>query len=387
MSFQIAFFYINLAGKQQDMDEFIISLHGSIDEYWYNRNYFKYFLDKAGDKPIRIKLSSRGGNVFEAVAISNLFTEYKNVTVEFIGFNASAATWMAFGASSIEMHEDSMWLAHKCSLRVDIYGSLNADEIESKIKELQNAKKSGEAIDLMIAQKYADKCKRSIKDVMDLMAESRWMSASEALEWGFVDKVIPGINKKVEITDEITNEFNAAGLPIPEMPVSNVQPPLVRQIIDGMKSILPSFITENPSINNNEKPIMKTEFVSINQILNCQGFEEKDGRISLTLENMKMLDDALKKALDEKVTAENNLANALDEKKISDDKYAAAVNAVDTLSEEVKNAADFGAKIQVIKDVFEKVPGVKPVTPTRQSDGKADFSDVAIDPINNFDEE
>ena len=41
-------------------------------------------------------------------------------------FNASAATVLAFGAKSIEMHEDGMWLAHKCSLGVDIWGQLQS---------------------------------------------------------------------------------------------------------------------------------------------------------------------------------------------------------------------------------------------------------------------
>ena len=45
------------------------------------------------------------------------------------------------------MHEDGMWLAHKCSLGVDIWGQLNADQLEDTIKELQNKKKSAEAID------------------------------------------------------------------------------------------------------------------------------------------------------------------------------------------------------------------------------------------------
>lgn len=44
------------------------------------------------------------------VAMSALMAEHGNVTVEFISFNASAATVLAFGAKSIEMHEDGMWL-------------------------------------------------------------------------------------------------------------------------------------------------------------------------------------------------------------------------------------------------------------------------------------
>ena len=100
------------------MNETVITLFGTIDRYWYNKNYLKYFLDKAKGQPVRLKVSSYGGDVAEAVAMSALMAEHGNVTVEFISFNASAATVLAFGAKSIEMHEDGMWLAHKCTSSV-----------------------------------------------------------------------------------------------------------------------------------------------------------------------------------------------------------------------------------------------------------------------------
>ena len=90
------------------MNETVITLFGTIDRYWYNKNYLKYFLDKAKGQPVRLKVSSYGGDVAEAVAMSALMAEHGNVTVEFISFNASAATVLAFGAKSIEMHEDGM---------------------------------------------------------------------------------------------------------------------------------------------------------------------------------------------------------------------------------------------------------------------------------------
>ena len=77
------------------MNETVITLFGAIDRYWYNKNYLKYFLDKAKGQPVRLKISSYGGDVAEAVAMSALMAEHGNVTVEFISFNASAATILA----------------------------------------------------------------------------------------------------------------------------------------------------------------------------------------------------------------------------------------------------------------------------------------------------
>ena len=285
------------------MNETVITLFGSIDRYWYNKNYLKYFLDKAKGQPVRLKVSSPGGDVAEAVAMSSLMSEHGNVTVEFISFNASAATILAFGAKSIEMHEDGMWLAHKCSLGIDIWGHLNADQIENAIKELQNKKKSAEAIDLMIAQKYINRSGKTLKEIITLMEEERWMPATEAKEWGFIDKVIPGTHKKPQVTNEITDCFTALGLPLPviaseEKPESGDKN-LVSQIINGIKGVL-STGNKTDISNSNTVISMRKEFTFINQILNCEGVEEKDGKILLTVENLKAINDAIKIANDAK---------------------------------------------------------------------------------------
>ena len=280
------------------MNETVITLFGTIDRYWYNKNYLKYFLDKAKGQPVRLKVSSYGGDVAEAVAMSALMAEHGNVTVEFISFNASAATVLAFGAKSIEMHEDGMWLAHKCSLGVDIWGQLNADQLEDTIKELQNKKKSAEAIDLMIAQKYINRSGKSLKDIITLMEEERWMPAAEAKEWGFIDKIIPGTHKKPQVTNEMTDCFTALGLPLPAIDSEGKPEPegrdknLVSQIIDGIKGLFPT--GNKTDISNSSNTVMRKEFTFINQILNSEGIEEKDGKMLLTVENLQAINDAVK---------------------------------------------------------------------------------------------
>lgn len=372
------------------MEEYVIDLSGPITDYYNSRDYIKYYLNKAGGKPIRLKVNSRGGSVDQALAISRVLEEQTNVTIEFVGFNASSATWMAFGAASIEIHEDAMWLAHKCSVPVEVYGMMNHDQLEQKIEELKNQQKSAESIDLMIASKYVDRCKKETKDVLQLMKESRWMSASEALEWGFVDKVIPGVNKKVNITNEITDEFTAMGLPVPTVPVDseNKQTGIVAQIIEGVRGIFNgSDKKEIDSIINKIKPIMRTEFISVNQVLNCQGLEENDGKVAIPIDQLKIINDAIYTANSDKIKAEGDLRIANESRTAAETKYNDAVAALDCLSDDVKNATDVPAKVAVIKNVLEKVPGVKVVAPAVQNDGKRDFSDVATDPINSYEED
>lgn len=373
------------------MNETVITLFGSIDRYWYNKNYLKYFLDKAKGQPVRLKVSSPGGDVAEAVAMASLMADHGNVTVEFISFNASAATILAFGAKSIEMHEDGMWLAHKCSLGIDIWGHLNADQIEDAIKELQNKKKSAEAIDLMIAQKYINRSGKSLKEIITLMEEERWMPATEAKEWGFIDKIIPGAHKKPQVTNEITDCFTALGLPLPVIASEKESEPesgdknLVSQIIDGIKGLFPTCNKTNIA-NSNTVISMRKEFTFINQILNCEGVEEKDGNISLTVENLQAINDAVKAANDAKAKAENDLAAANIARETAENSLTAVVNDLDSLSDSVKNAVDNKAKVQVIRDIVGKIPGTGTIS-HQEANADNKFADIATDPINSFENE
>ena len=70
MSLGTVFFAFFFAQKISFMNETVITLFGAIDRYWYNKNYLKYFLDKAKGQPVRLKVSSYGGDVAEAVAMS-----------------------------------------------------------------------------------------------------------------------------------------------------------------------------------------------------------------------------------------------------------------------------------------------------------------------------
>lgn len=124
-------------------------------------------------------------------------------------------------------------------------------------------KKSAEAIDLMIAQKYINRSGKSLKDVIALMEEERWMPAAEAKDWGFIDKIIPGTHKKPQVTDEITDCFTANGLPLPVLSASEAetQPKVMRETL-FLKSLTVSKGCFLPIIN------LKTFLIQI-QLFPC----------------------------------------------------------------------------------------------------------------------
>lgn len=351
------------------MKEYIIDLFGDITNWGYSRNYIKYYLDQAGKNPVRLRVTSFGGNVNEAIAISKLLEEHGDVTVEFIGFNASAVTWMAFGAKRIVAYEDTLWLAHKSSVAVSFYGAFNADSIEEKIKELQNKKQMAEALDLIIAKKYADYTGKTIEEIFGLMGESKWLTAQEAKDWGFVNEVLPGkMNKN---SSAATNLFEAMGLPpVPEVKTDNTkEDTLVNRIVDGIKGIFKNDDTNHDKIINT---VMNKEFLSVNKVLNIEGFEVADNKVTLTVEQMKIINTAL-----------TNAGQEIDQ---ADNKYKGLLAKIDGLSDVVKNAADEDAKIEAIRDIVNKIPA-SVVNDNNGGNGNRTFNDVAVDPINRFDEE
>ena len=362
------------------MNEVVLEVNGMIDHYGWQRTNIRYFLNKNKGNAVRLKVNSFGGSVNEAIAISKLLEDHGNVTVEFIGFCASAVTWMAFGAKTREMHEDSLWLCHKSSIRVDIYRTMNSDQLADTIKQLENEKKNQDAIDLIIAKKYADMCAdkdKSLADVFDLMKQERWLSADEVKEWGFIDNIIPGINK---ITDEYRNLLieNCAALnfPLPAIidkqddPLANdeVSESLVNRIVNSIKAIftpMPKSTEDNNPINNST--IMNKTFVMVNALLGVEGLTENNGKVELTIDQLQKICNALKEADDNKQSVTK------------------ATEALDAISPNIKGITGLENKIQAVAVVLNMVPKGVPAGNALPKDDKAeDFSETAKDPVNEF---
>ena len=362
------------------MNEVVLEVNGMIDHYGWQRTNIRYFLNKNKGNAVRLKVNSFGGSVNEAIAISKLLEDHGNVTVEFIGFCASAVTWMAFGAKTREMHEDSLWLCHKSSIRVDIYRTMNSDQLADTIKKLENEKKNQDAIDLIIAKKYADMCAdkdKSLADVFDLMKQERWLSADEVKEWGFIDNIIPGINK---ITDEYRNLLieNCAALnfPLPaiidkqddSLANDEVSESLVNRIVNSIKAIftpMPKSTEDNNPINNST--IMNKTFVMVNALLGVEGLAENNGKVELTIDQLQKICNALKEADDNKQSVTK------------------ATEALDAISPNIKGITGLENKIQAVAVVLNMVPKGVPAGNALPKDDKAeDFSETAKDPVNEF---
>ena len=166
-----------------------ISLKGYVGGYDFDRSTVDRELAKNEGKQVNVLIDSLGGSLATGLSISAAFRNHGNVNVHFVGLNASAATIASLGAAHISIDAGAMYLVHKCSMAFFEWGSLNSDQFTTLIADCEKIKADLDKLDLNCAQLYATRCKRKPEDLLALMKVGGWLSAKEALDWGFVDEI------------------------------------------------------------------------------------------------------------------------------------------------------------------------------------------------------
>jgi ATP-dependent protease ClpP protease subunit len=157
-----------------------LNITGNIGQWGYSKTVVQNFLAENKDKEVTICVSSLGGDFDHALSIHNQIAKHGKVTIDFEGFNASSATIMSLGAKKITASKNSFYFIHKVSSWVDLWGSMNEDELQSTIDKLTKEKKENEKMTLVLAQMYIHKTSCSLQDTFKLMKEEAWMTADEA---------------------------------------------------------------------------------------------------------------------------------------------------------------------------------------------------------------
>ena len=155
-------------------------LNDEIDQWWgIGPEHLSNALREVGDDdPVMLHVNSPGGSVFDAVAMAALI-QGREVTARVEGLAASAATFLVMSAKNREITNMSQLMVHSAWTTA----AGNATELEYTAKLLR-------AIDKDIADMYAERSSLDLEGVTELMEAETYMSADEALENGFVDKVV-----------------------------------------------------------------------------------------------------------------------------------------------------------------------------------------------------
>lgn len=201
------------------MSKYHLRLTGYVGGNDFNRRTVSRVLQEQSENEVSVLIDSTGGDLATGFSIAAGFKDHGAVTCHLVGFNASAATVAAMGASVITMDRNAMFLVHRCSNMVFAWDSMNAEEMQAFIENLLKDRNNLNAVDENIAAMYAVRCSRPKEELYALMKEERWLSAEEALSWGFIDKITDyPEDSKTKVTNSLIADFRAGGLPVAGMP-------------------------------------------------------------------------------------------------------------------------------------------------------------------------
>lgn len=313
-----------------------LHLKGFVGGFDFDADYVDYILSKHEGKEVHVLIDSLGGRSNTALSIFSAFKRHGNVNVHFVGMNASAATIASLGAKHITMDASAMYLVHKCSVGFFEWGQLNSDGLQALIDNIEHQKADLDKLDANIAQMYATRCKKEPSELLDLMKAGGWLTAQEALAWGFVDELTDYEDEEAPVlTDTMANAMSAAGIPIPNMPNTNITRQEQSAFAKFM-SMLTQYFTnskKNEFINSQTSTSnpMKKIFTSICAILACEHLLSNDGKITL--------DDAQLNSIESAISRDKQTINDLNAQ-------------IETLKTEKQTLADAKAQLEAEKQVL-----------------------------------
>ena len=354
-----------------------LHLKGYVGGYDFDRDYVDYVLAKNEGKPVHVLIDSLGGSLATAISIASAFKRHGDVTVHFVGMNASAATIASLGARHISIDASAMYLVHKCSAEFFEWGSLNADQLATVRDNCEAAIRDLNKLDNNVAAMYSAKCSKPEADLLDLMRVGGWLTAKEAKAWGFVDEITDLGETKPVLTDAVASAMAAAGMPIPNIPTAySRNETLIERFIAAIASLFKSGkeveheqaaagnpqaeMKEKASHNENNHPSSPTLKPSatmlqslslLGEVLNIEGFAVGEDGVKLTAEQAL----AVERAIADRDKRNTELAEQVQALKANPAEKSQVV--VDAPQQTAKSPFDvFADKVNNAKKLFNQVP-------------------------------
>lgn len=140
-------------------------------------------LRSIGKQDVMVKINSPGGDMFEGIAIYNLLRAHPaKVTVEVLGWAASAASIIAMAGDEIRMGLGSFMMVHNA------WGVVIGNR-----HDMRDSAELFDGFDGAIVDIYEARTGMKRADIEKLMDAETFMGPSEAVKSGFADAVDDGI--------------------------------------------------------------------------------------------------------------------------------------------------------------------------------------------------
>lgn len=246
-----------------------ISLKGYVGGYDFDRSTVDATLAKNEGKEVNVLIDSLGGSLATGLSISAAFRNHGKVNVHFVGLNASAATIASLGAAHISIDAGAMYLVHQCSMAFFEWGCLNSAQFDTLIADCEKIKADLDKLDLNCAQLYARKCRKPTADLLALIKVGGWLTAKEALDWGFVDEITDLADEPApKLTDSLASAMANAGMPIPNIPLAEQdRESAFGKFLSAITSIFKSQTPNAMPSDTTTKTYSEEEYNALNQKL------------------------------------------------------------------------------------------------------------------------
>jgi ATP-dependent Clp protease protease subunit len=156
---------------------------------------FQEDLARLGDEveTIHLHINSPGGAVFEGITIANLLKAHDAKVIAYIdGLAASIASVIAVCADEVIMGEGTFFMIHHPWLFT--WGDANALR-----KDADMLDKVSSQMQALYLAKTGEKC--SSERLVEMLDEETWLTATEALELGFVDSIVETSQVAASVND------------------------------------------------------------------------------------------------------------------------------------------------------------------------------------------
>lgn len=296
-------------------------------------------LDALGDIDVlNVYINSYGGDVFAAQAIYSQLKRFRNkakIYVHIDGIAASAASFVAMAGDAVHMPSNTLMMIHNPST----WGYGDVHDFEKAIDMLNKARETMVAV-------YAEKTGLSDDEIIKLLDEETWMTAEEAVEYGFADIVDDSIQlniaaclskKTLMIGNEAFDISHFKRFPYERVPAASL-----------------------PKTKEPEEPTDSKQPTEVTNV---------ELTIEVLAEKYPDIYNAVKKAgHDEGVTAERDRMKAIDdiaiagaEEIVEKAKYESGISAEQAAIEIIKAEKTRGAKFLAdVKDDAKDLKDVKP---------------------------
>lgn len=319
-----------------------------------------------GTEDIIIDMNSPGGSVIPAHEIYTAIASYNgNIEIHVVGMAGSAASEILMACKSL-ISPVAQIMIHNSSTNA----SGDYREMDSTSQMLQSINKG-------IRNAYIEKTGLSDDKLKELMDRTTWMSAQEALEYGFVDGIMT-FNKESDPTNIVTNmeQLN---------PINNS----IRYLSHDDIIKLQNFINQNNirNFNNgNIKPVgQQTNVADLQACILNKG--KIEGGNKMTLEELCKEHPELNNEIEQlKVTAKadgvseerkrlqeiDNISNTIPAELVNKAKYTEVMNASDLALKFIQDSASAGKNYfkDAIKDSKDSKVDNVTATPSDQPSGE-----------------